>query len=91
MPDLRDAGASGDQLRLRVSVATWGDAEGGRHAIEQEGDLDRQRFFVDPVRRQVGDAVRCDRPSKVDRLATGAAQGELCRPHVRHRLVETRR
>ena len=50
-----------------------------RLAAERQGQLERPGRLVDPVRRQVGDAVRADRPPQVNGLASCSAKLDLQR------------
>ncbi len=65
----------------RIAGAPLADDDGLRAGAERE--LDGARLLVDHVRRQVGDAVRVDRPPEVDRLSAGADELELDVSHAR--------
>ena len=69
-------GAAGDD---RVARTCFANDDGLRPGAERE--LDRPGVVVDPVRRQVGDAVRVHRPPEVDRLSAGADELELDAGH----------
>ena len=71
---------TGEHLHLRVPLAALGDEHRRRRApAGREGQLERPRLLVDPVRRQVGDAVGGDRAAEVDRLPARAPELDLRR------------
>ena len=53
------------------------DAQRARAAVDGERGLERPRLLVEPVREQLGDAVRGERAPEVDGLAARAHQLEL--------------
>ena len=86
----RRARAPAEHLDLRVPLRpSETRTVVGRLAVERQRQLERPRLLVDPVRRQVGDAVRGDRPPKVDRLAA-RADGARSRSCVRHLSLQRR-
>jgi hypothetical protein len=66
-----------DRLDRRVAAAAGGDADGPRAAAEGKRRLERAGFLVEPVWREVGEAVRSQRARQVDGLAARAHEAEL--------------
>src|SRR5439155_18644705 len=66
-----------------VSAAAGGDANGPCATAEGKRGLERAGVLVEPVRCEVGEAVRGERARQVDGLAAGADEAELrARWHV---------
>ncbi|TML04570.1 MAG: hypothetical protein E6G36_05670 [Actinobacteria bacterium] len=93
-----------DRLRQRVAHARADRARDGldvqriaprrqphraRAARNRKRRLEHPPLQVEPVRRQLGDAVRHDRARKVDRLPAGADEREPGDRQVGHDLLPT--
>jgi hypothetical protein len=77
--------ASGDELTLKakkegcpnrraILEGIWTRAHRARAAADREGCLEGASRQVDAVRRQLGHAVRHDRPREVDRLSSRSTE-----------------
>jgi hypothetical protein len=66
-----------ERLDRRVPAAAGGDADGARAAAEGEGGLERPSVLVEPVRREIREAVRGEDAGEVDGLAAGAGEAKL--------------
>jgi hypothetical protein len=62
---------------IRSFSVALGDADRARAARRWQRRLEHARAEVDPVRRQLSDAVRDDRPREVDRLTASAAEWKV--------------
>src|SRR5262249_38870449 len=75
-PGVAIAAASGDELDQRVSIALPY-ADRARSARDEQRRFERARVDVEPIRRQLGNAVRNDRAREVDRLDARADEWDL--------------
>jgi hypothetical protein len=66
----------GTKLPANVSIRSLL-PRGARTARNRQRRLERTRREIDPVRRQLGNAVRHDRAREVDRLAACAARPKV--------------
>jgi hypothetical protein len=70
-----DAGV--EELDARVARPAVAHAEGPRTPVDGQRRLERPGVLVEPVGRQVGDAVRADRAAQVGGLAPGPDELDL--------------
>ena len=66
-----------DRLDGSVAAAAGGDADGSDAAAEGKRRLERAGVLVEPVWREVGEAVRGQRARQVDGLAARAHETKL--------------